>query len=269
MTFFDSQPQPTGVNSPAQTVSVLEPELMRPTPRHAHYTSLTQGSRVIGLALWLFITGILFYLASRDAGELKRLVSNGQMSAAVVSDKHAYRGRRSSRYYIDYEYQVGQTVYSGAEEVRSSQYLDTSIGDELPITYERDDPNVYRLGAVTADMANHAVGVYVVLIGVVCTLFAVFLAYIETTNKQQMLLLQEGIPATATVTEKSSRNTGKTTIYSLSYTFDVDGETVQNTLAVPYDMQEYLYPGSQFSVLYMPGNPGESVPYRAIRNATL
>lgn len=268
MTFFDSQPNNTGVNSSTQTIGVLEPELMRPTPRHAHYTSLTQTSRMIGIAVWLFITGILFYIASGDAGELRRLASNGQATAAAVSDKYT-SGRRRSRYFVDYEYRVGQTTYSGEQEVSHRIYVDTSMGDQLPITYEPDDPDVHRIGAVTADMANHAVGIYVVLIGVVSTLLALFLAHIETTNKKQMRLLQEGIAAVATVTAKGSRDSAKTTIYSLSYTYEVGGETVENTLAVPFDVQEYLEPGSQFSILYMQDNPRESMPYRAIRNAAL
>ena len=251
-----------------QQNKALEPELDQPAPRPARYTTFTQVARAIGLGGWLFMTVLLFTLAVRDIGDLRGLLATGKMMNAVIYDKYTRSGKHTS-YHLQYQYTLDRVPYTGDESVSSNVYYNTPIGARLPITFLPENPAIHRVGQVTKERVDTSARNWIVGIGIACTLLALFLAYIETTSKKQLTMLQYGIATLGTVTGKDARRSGKSTVYSVAYSFHADGSPVWKSMAVPYDVYEGLYPGMYFTVLYMPGNPKDNMPYKAIRSATL
>lgn len=247
----------------ANQSQVIEAELAAPAPRNFRFTTMTQFSRGLGLTTWIVITVALFYCASRHITMLDGLLTTGKVTNATV-DGRWIDSDKSTSYHLRYEYRVDGAYYEDKETVSRNEYEDTDIGSRIVITYLPSDPAVDRPGRVTLDLIQSIKQNWVIGIGAFCTLYGIGFALGENYYKKRLVLAQYGAPARARVTSKDHRSNGKSTTYTVSYSFTADGKPIWQTKSVPLTFFQRVNTGDDITVLYMPANPMDSVPYRAI-----
>jgi len=241
----------------------LEPELTRPAPRNARFTSMTQFTRGLMLTIWIGLTIGLFYGAYQDIDRLHRLLTSGKTMYATVVDKYVHHGKSTS-YHITYQYAVDGRYYGNSDTVPSDYYYQAQIGSTLLITYLPQDPSIDRIGIVDQPLIQTHTQNWVIGIGLACTIVGIIVAIIEGGYKKRLFLMTWGTPALGRVTSKDQQSNGKTTTYKVSYAFTADGQPMWNTVSVQSRFYDSVYPGTYITVLHAPGNPKDSLPYRAI-----
>jgi hypothetical protein len=247
---------------------MLEPELNTRMPRPARLTPMTQFTRLLGVVIWIGLTVLLLTLASRDINDLRALQANGRVMNATVIDKYYHSGK-STTYYLRYQYLVDSQAYSDTQKVSYSVYDETAIGAPMLITCLPSAPTTDRVGTVDKARVDKAVQNWVLGIGAACLVAAIVMAAVETGYRKQLFLLQEGVAAAGTIVSKSVQRRGRSTVYTVTYSFTAEGQPMWKSSSVSAAFESAVYPGAYVTVLYNPSNPQDCFPYKALRNATL
>lgn len=254
----------TDPNIPA----MLEPELNTQMPRPARLTPMTQFTRLLGVVTWIGMTVLLLTLASRDINDLRALQANGRAMNATVIDKYTHSGKSTS-YYLRYQYLVDSQEYSDTEQVSYTVYDETAIGAPMLITCLPSAPTTDRVGTVDKARVDKEVQNWVLGIGAACLIVAVVMATVEIGYRKQLFLLREGVAAAGTVISRSALQRGKSTVYTVTYSFSANGQPMWKSSNVSAPFESAVYPGAYITVLYNPSNPLDCFPYKALRNVTL
>jgi len=242
---------------------VLEPELAGPVPRAAQFTPMTKFTRALGLTIWIAVTIGLFYGAYRDISTLQRLVTTGKTMYATVTDHYAHYGKSTS-YHLDYAYTLDGAAYGNSVSVTRNFYEETQIGSHLLITYLPSDPAIVRVGTVNQPLIHSHTQNWVIGIGLVCTILGIIFAIIEGNYKKRMFLMRYGTAAIGRITGSAQSHNKKTTSYTVSYSFSADGQPMWQTVLVPSQFYFSVFSGAFITILYVPDNPIDSLPYKAI-----
>jgi Protein of unknown function (DUF3592) len=84
--------------------------------------------------------GTLAILHERMIHDARALAREGVQTTATVS-RLSTGGRRSTHYYLEYQYPVGGTKYTtGHRETTAEEYAELHEGMRIPVRFDPDDP---------------------------------------------------------------------------------------------------------------------------------
>lgn len=259
--------------------SLVEQELLCPLPRRAHLTSAT---RTFHRLLWNLCIGtflILFFFARRDIETWDALLRQGQVAQAEVMFKHISASGGNLTFYLNYGFYVQGRYCYGETPVSESRYYKTEAGDPLPVTYLPGTKNIWQAGQINTKQRNRRLTIWIVWTFAATGLMGTILTSFIVNAKKQLWLLQNGIPATATITriELTNANTTSELIsYRVTYRYKVPHRhkagyrSLEDTIYVkPEVAEKYKRDGSYLSVLYDAQDPTKSLAYSQITAARL
>lgn len=247
-------------------------ELTTDIPRPARFTASTQVSRLFLLLLLVSAVGLLWWLASRDLGDMNALKVRGHITLAHVVGRHITEGK-SKAYYLDYTFDGNGIWVDGAESVGEDEYSDTQPGTAIEVTFLPSRPQTYRLGTVTQEriQAQQSKWLWGELGAFV--FFSLLLIGTEATFRQHLSLLRDGSAVAGTVTDRSISPSQKA--FFVTYQFTVDGRFAVESrshskkVTCTQSFYEQTELGQVLTVLYNPARPSQNIPYRMLTDVTL
>jgi hypothetical protein len=209
---------------------------------------------VLLLALLSAPTAIV--LSERStAQELQQLADDGVVVTGRVEDRDSSRSGKSRRYRVTYSFPVGDRRQTGRRSVSHATFDRLSPGASVTITYLPADPQVSRIGRVTADAAHDAAvrgygggGALFAVLG------AVLYAFTRAWRRSVDLLASGRLVTGRVIAYESFRSRKKKDRlrYAFRSTVGPEHEGVDRLttkLAPPPE------PGSEIAVLQLPENP--------------
>jgi cytochrome c-type biogenesis protein CcmE len=153
---------------------------------------------VVGLAV------VLLLLAMDHGRALERLRDDGVLTGGTVDELKISRSRRSKNYTISYRFGHDGIVDHGSDTVSSTTFERYSIGDPIPVTYERADPSNNQLFTVGA----REVSKFWTTVSIAGAAFAVIAAFAAacsaTVYSRRLSLLRDGEVVAATIVKIGS-----------------------------------------------------------------
>lgn len=251
--------------------SDLVGELSANVPRPVKYRTSTQAIRLFLLILLVFAVGFLCWLADRDLGDLNDLNAHGRTTLARVEDKHVTHGKSDS-YSLDYDFHENGVWVYGSKFVDQDEYAAFSPGDTLPVTFLPSRPETYRLDEITparieAQQERWLWGELAVFFS-----FGLILVCVEAMFRQHLALLRDGSITVGVITRSADASKKE---FSVTYKFTVDGKfstattSYSKKVACTQPFYEQIELGQALTILYLPANPSQSIPYRMLTDVTL
>jgi hypothetical protein len=217
------------------------------------------------LGVFMVIGVIAAVAAVQESNVRSRLAQSGVDMQATVTDRRISvstdsKGRRSTTYYLTYDYYVGKgnsdnpTLYHIERHVTSGTYNGFPNGSKIPIRYLRDDPNISR---IVGDRADDPGLMLLVTVGftVVPIIAIVFVVrqYTRTRRLEREGQLLHGRVAEA----KGSRGKNGYQV-RISYTFiSPEGETIKGSESrIRNDLRDAPLPASGTPVAVVYVGPG-------------
>lgn len=224
--------------------------LSLPVPRPVRLT--TQAKLLLGfMALFLAgagafaVFGVTAMERERQRAEL--LGREGVSSVATVVRKWSTSGKSTS-YYVQYSYEVGDKVYHRRARISSSAWRRLGPGSQIAVRYAPSDPEVSRL-----DLESTAPSWLVLLPAVI---FVVVIVLLPLPVLTQRRLLQSGNPAGAIVTRVVPVKNGQNVRYQF---LDMAGNEVAGSAMASSAGAPEL--GQAVTVLYDPDRPRRNTLY--------
>lgn len=101
---------------------------------------------LIGLFLSLFFAVIILVSLPGLLTEVRLATLKTAQTKGEVLDHRISRSKKSTSYYVRYQFTVDGRTYEREEAVSGSEYNSYEVGGSAPITYVAGDPNTSHLG---------------------------------------------------------------------------------------------------------------------------
>ncbi|HEX6810306.1 MAG TPA: DUF3592 domain-containing protein [Planctomycetota bacterium] len=233
----------------------LQSPTLPPAPRAVR---LKRSYRILRILLVLAMLGVpAAFVGSKlhAARELWLLADHGVTAEARVENRDRLGSTKSRRFYVEYSFPVGGQRHAARSSVSRGTYDRLEPGTTVTVTYWPDDPQVVRIGRVTAAMAQDEEADGWIGCGGFFALFAVALYVFARAWRRSLVLLADGrVVAGRVVAFESFRSRKKHDRLRYAFRTPAGGERegtdrLRRKLDVPPE------PGTELAVLQMPDDP--------------
>ena len=235
-------------------------------PRAARFTARTHASRLL---LLLFIAGVaclLGWLHDRDLRRMNALKVQGRASLAHVVGKHTSQGKSTS-YYLEYDFSVGRVWQYGERSVSEDEYAGSGLGEAAQVTYLPPHPETFVFGTMTRARIQERQSLWLWGEGAALAFFSLWAFGMESTLRRHLSLLRNGAVTLGVVTERSTRPPQGPP--QVTYQFVAGGKPYSEKISTDFRFYERAELGKTITVLYDPGHPSHSIPYRVLTDVAL
>ena len=247
----------------ASAEHVIEPELLTATPRRVRYTAVTQFVRAMAFGIWIAVTVMMVIGIYQTTTKQRELAESGKTINATVVERDR-QSPNSSWYDLKYRYTVGAIPYTGRETVQKDEYDSKSLGAPIPITYLPGKPWIHREGSIDNATVNTDTQEWVLAILGVFIAGACIVFYWESEYKKRLRLMQQGTAVAGRVLGMETANVGKGKVRTVIYSYLNGAYPMQARVSVSARFYRSIEPGDCITVLHMPRDPADSLPYREI-----
>jgi hypothetical protein len=227
------------------------PRDLAPPPRAITFAAAKSG------AAWRLAIGVICFMlmpllfAAPEMRKRVMLRDHGVETVGHVTGKFITRGSKgSSHYHLRYSFDGG----SGSTSVSRKSYEETNEGESLPVTYDRDQPQI-NLARTKAQLKAVVIDepVWIALIVYFVVVLPLILIVIRFGTMTQRILGERGVAAVAEVTGISRQ--------SVTYRF---GEHTGRWFWGKRRVRERPSVGQPLVILYDPEKPPRNLPLGAL-----
>jgi len=247
----------------ASAEHIIEPELLVATPRPVRYTAVTQFVRAMAFGVWITVTAMMVIGVYQTTTRLRELAESGKTINATVVERDR-QSPNSSWYDIKYRYTLEAIPYTDRETVQKDDYDSKPLGAPIPITYLPGKPWIHREGSIDNAMVGADTQDWVLAILAVFVIGGCIVFYWESEYKKRLRLMQQGIAVTGRVLGMETTNAGKSKVRTVAYSYSNGAYPMQARASVSSRFYRSIEPGDTITVLHMPRDPADSLPYREI-----
>ena len=183
------------------------------------------------------------------------------------------RDASHTHWYLHYQFQAGKSIYKNKSSVDEREYNETPIGSRFLITYLPEAPDsMVATGVVTMNTVITEMIILTLILGSVDLCLVWFAVYKETTLRNHIRLLRDGIEVQAIVASKRSTGTWSSTdrsCYWITCNFYAGSRATSKEFLVWLDFYNAVTTGSSLSALYLPDRPEINGLYRTIRDVVI
>ena len=197
---YQQVPLPQEPSLPEDYLPIGEVPLQ--TPRTVHFRPSIRFARWFLLLLLLVRLGHSLWYGSVDISELNALQKHGQATQAQVINNVALAG------YANYAFRVNATAMVSSFPVPPSEAKNYPLGKYLPLVYLPDNPQIYRLGTVNAEVIRGQMGGWFLLGLQGLLVIGLPFLLLERRWQREMRLARDGSIATGQVTESNPVSVG-------------------------------------------------------------
>lgn len=232
-------------------------ELQTSTPRRVQLTRLGMTTNILAgviAVVAVTLTGFMMNQAEADATRWKAWQADATPVRGQITYMRQTISGKNRVYRVEYSYPVGNLTYGGAGRVDQREWKYMREGDSIRVFYRRGQPGQSWISGHepkgmpwwVAPLTGTAM-----LIGPVLMMWNL---------RRQRRLLEEGLPAKATVTRVSLvRQQKGPPVYRVSYSFQTEnGESLtgrsQSRTEAPSE-------GTAITILYLPNNAKRNAQY--------
>ena len=257
-------------------ISAFEPELQNPPPRRIverpGSSGRPQGRGLLFLRIFLipFIAVGIFTLYSAIA--LTRVAMYGVPVTAVITNLVNTSTSDGDTYSADFQFRYHGTLYSAGCQVSSKDYQSMSIGQQVQTVILPSAPTDHPILSIAESGQELGAWLFASLWNLVVLVF-LWVAFVWPEITRRVYLW--GVPAVATITDRSTGLSDNSTTYHVKYVFEATDAygrsigTFAGKSTIGQKDWESLAVGQSCTVLYLPGKPRWSElyqfgPYRVI-----
>jgi len=224
-------------------------ELQRMRPRPVRLTAAGRGLALLAVALAAggVLLGVLLY-RQRAAETARNRLLEGATGRAQARIIRLWRsGGKDSRCRAMYQFTAGATRVTRNAAVPCAVWRRLAEGDERPVVFVEDQPQLSRLEGIESTGVMPAIAV-----AVPAVLLPLFAALLGWDLVRQRRLLEEGRPALAVVTRLGMRtDKGRKVHYQF---LTASGALAEGSFG-PLRASKQLQAGDRLTVIYDPDSP--------------
>jgi hypothetical protein len=125
---------------------ILNPSYQRIVTGKRNYRYMLKQYGLVGLFLSIFFAVIILVSLPGLLTEVRLATLKTAQAKGEIIDHRISRSKKSTSYYVTYQFMANDQTYEREESVSSSEYYSYEVGGSAPVTYVKDDPNTSHIG---------------------------------------------------------------------------------------------------------------------------